>query len=196
MENQSSPQEENPHLLFMFLTLIAVVVLIGSAIFGGYMLGQTNGKDQSKSPNINTLISPGIDQQGLQLPDASSNVNTTTNWTIYTDVAFSIKYPTTWLVKKGFSSKDDVIVYDPQTVKQLTQNGTQARIPSSFVDILSVTASTQSAAQTLAAYTLQASSSAIKSEQSTTLGANLVLVNTGNASANTILWSQNGLIAQ
>lgn len=196
MENQPFSRlesEDAPRLPFLFLTMIAVVVLIGIGIFGGYVLGQNNSKEQSKNPSLNDLISPGLTQE-LQLPNAASSGNA--NWTIYTDVAFSIKYPTTWLVKKGFSTKDDVIVYDPQSVKQVTQNGTQVRMPSVFVDILSVTPATQSAGQMVDAYKIQASSSAIKSEQSATLGANLVLVNTGNPSANTVLWSQNGLIAQ
>lgn len=200
MENQYSPQSDSEGaapLPFMFLTLIAVAVLICVGVFGGYLLGQSNSKDQSKSQHINTLVSPAADQ-GLQLPDSSnSNANTNTNWTIYTDVAFSIKYPTNWLIKKGFSTKDDLVIYDPTTVKQVTQNGTQERIPGSFVDILSVTAATQSAAQMVSSYKMQASNSAaIKTEQSTTLGENLVLVNMGNPSSNTILWSQNGMVAQ
>lgn len=185
--------EDHSRVLFLSISMIVVIIIVGVCAFLGYMLGE-NKVAQPKAQSISPLVSPVISQSNLQIPEAASN--TSANWTIYTDVDFSIKYPTTWLVKKGFSTKEDVIVYDPKSIKAITQNGVQNRIPTSFVDILSVTASTQSAAQLFEAYKTQASSSASTSEQSPTLGADMVLVHSENSSSNTVLWSHNGLVAQ
>ncbi|HSW88520.1 MAG TPA: hypothetical protein VLG12_05150 [Candidatus Saccharimonadales bacterium] len=202
MDIQAGQQDETKveasHLLFTFLMIVIVAILVGVGAYIGYVMGENKYKDsQAKSQNISDLITPGINPSGIQFMDGSqSSSGNASNWTIYTDVAFSIKYPTNWLVKKGFSTKDDVVVYDPKSIKQVTENGTQVRIPSAYIDILSVGAATQSAAQMFDDYKVQASNSALQSEQSPTLGPNLVLFNTGKSSANNVLWSQDGSVAQ
>lgn len=202
MDLQSVQQDETKveasHLLFTFLMIVIVAILVGVGAYIGYVMGENKYKDsQAKSQNISDLITPGINPSGIQFLDgAQQSSENAANWTIYTDVSFSIKYPTNWLVKKGFSTKDDVIVYDPKSIKQVTENGTQVRIPSAYVDILSVGAATQSAAQMFDDYKIQSGNAALQNEQSPTLGTNLVLFNTGKSSANNILWSQDGFVAQ
>lgn len=182
--------------IFSFLIIVIVIIFIGVGVFVGYILGQ-NKSNQNNDQNINQLVTPGLNPSGILFNDASQQSSgTAANWTIYSDVNFSVKYPTNWLIKKGFSSQTDTIVYDPASIKQVTQNGQQSRIPTAYVDILSVGAATQSAQQIFDNANQQASNSAMKDEQSPTLGQNQVLFNTGKSSGNTVLWTQDGMLAQ
>lgn len=181
--------------IFSFLIVVIVVIFIGVGVFVGYMLGQ-NKSNQNNDQNINQLVTPGLNPSGILFNNTSQQSSNASGWTIYTDVNFSIKYPVNWLVKKGFSSQSDVVIYDPASIKQVTQNNQQVRIPTSFVDILSVGAATQSAQQIFDNYKQQASDSALQEEQSPTLGQNLVLFDNGKSSGNTALWTQEGMLAQ
>lgn len=200
MDLQKPQESETPsdttNYLFSFLVVIIVIIFIGVGVFVGYVLGE-NKNNQNNGQNLNQLVTPGPNPSGIQFYDASQQAsNNASGWTMYTDVNFSIKYPVNWLIKKGFSSQSDVVIYDPASIKQVTQNGQQNRIPTSYVDILSVGAATQSAQQIFDNYKQQASDSAAQDEQSPTLGSNLIMFNTGKSSGNTILWTQDGMLAQ
>ena len=59
-----------------------------------------------------------------------------------------------------------------------------------------MSATTLSAQQIFDNAKQQASGSAMQDEQSSTLGQNLILFNTGKSSSNTVLWTQDGMLAQ
>lgn len=182
------------HELVTFFIIVGILVFIGLGLFIGFIVG-SNKDNPSNSQTLGAQISPvptGI--QFLNDSSQSSASDNTNSWTLYTDINYSIKYPVTWLVKKGFSAKDDLIIYDPKSVKQ----SGQSRIPTAYVDILSITASTQSASQIVDNYknSLKEKSTILQSEQSPTLGVNLVLFDNPGASGKNVLWSQDTMLAQ
>jgi len=114
---------------------------------------------------------------------------------MYTDINFSIKYPVAWLLKKGYAAKDDLIIYDPKSIKISTQNGKQVKTPASYVDILSISAATQSASQTIDTYVtaMQQRSITVQSELSPLYKSDMVLFDNPAGSGKNILWSHDNM---
>jgi len=201
MENivpqQNPTRDETQSLLFTFLIMTSALVFIGLGLLLGYFLW-ANKTTQKSIQNATVPLTPAPSDiqflMGLQSSPSQSNA-AAGNWTMYTDVNFSIKYPTTWLLKRGYSAKDDLIIYDPQSIKVSTQNGTQIKSPSTYIDILSVTAASQSAAQTVADYVnaMKQKNITIQTELSPVYKSDMVLFDNPAGAGKNLLWSHSNM---
>lgn len=205
MENTALPQEtaanETQSLAYTFLIMTSALILIGLGILLGYFLWGNKNTNQKEAQNTAVPLTPmpsGVQWlMGLQAPSPADTSAGAGNWTQYTDVTFSIKYPVTWLIKRGFSAKDDLIIYDPKSIKVSTQNGQQIKTPSSYVDILSVSPASQSALQTVSDYitAMKQKNITIQSEESPVYKSDMILFDNPVGSGKNILWSHNNIQA-
>jgi len=114
-------------------------------------------------------------------------------------VNFTIKYPANWVAKKVFLSKTDLVIYDPNQIKQEVENGQEVQVLLAYIDILQIGTTTKDAQKLAEDYKEQMRQKGIilQSEQSPTLGTNLVLVSNGNTetSDNNVFLTNNNMVA-
>lgn len=184
-EPKEMSKEEIGFLQFVS-TLILGLIFIGIGLFIGYVLW---GNKDITHPITNSPVT------SLLTPAQSNSSNS--QWSIYTDTNYSIKYPTSWLLKRGFSSAGDLIIYDPNSITSVTKNGAQSRIPTTYVDIISVTASSQSATQVVSNYIdqMKQKNITVNSEQSPVYHDNMVLFDNPGGSGKNVVYTNNNTLA-
>lgn len=188
--SRAAPPQSSAGFYQIITTFILALVFIGLGVFIGYLVwGGKNNKIESK--DIDALVTPA--QKELQFGDSANS----DGWTMYTDIDFSFKYPVTWMIKRGFSAKDDLIVYDPKSIKVSAQNGTQNRIPSVFVDVISVSASTKSASVVATEYidSMKQKGIDIQSEESPLLKSNMILFDNPERNGKNVVLSRDNMLA-
>jgi hypothetical protein len=184
VSDQNETASGTTGLLFTFLTMVFMVVFTGAGVLIGFFIWG-NKTNQSNMQSVSAATTA-----------TQSNV-ASGNWTQYWDVNFSIKYPVDWLLKRGYASANDLMIYDPKSVKQMMRNGAQSQVPTIYLDVLYVTPSTQSAAETIAdfANTQKQKNIDIHSEESPLYKSDMVLFEDPGGIGKTILWSHNNLKA-
>lgn len=180
------------------LVLFGGLMLIGVGIAIGYFLWSYHGGYLKKmQPGQNTQAAAGVPSDTQSLFDntaQTANQTDPNSWETYTDPSFTIKYPKSWQVKKGFSSKDDLVLYDPTSIKSSQKNGAEVRTPAVFLDILLVQPASQSA-QALVADLGKQNHTEIPMEMSPVYKENMVLYSNKVNTTNNIAWTQNNTLA-
>lgn len=195
-EKQVQNEEEVPHInpavSNAFVLIFLAVFFVGLGLFAGYMFWGNRSNNTENKTQGQTVPS---DIKNLFSNDQTINSNT---WTIYTDLNFTIKYPITWLLKKGYAGRDDILVYDPKSIKQVKQGGVDQRIPTVYLDIFSIENSSESAAQVAAYYAeqMKQKNTNIKIEESPKLKSDLVLFDNPGGYGKNVVLSQKGMQAR
>jgi len=194
VKEEYTPQQEDETadsrgLLFTAITFLSVVFLIVLGVFIW-----KNKSYQNDLQNISQTSSAIFNILSPSPPDDNQN-----NWTSYSDVNFTIKYPANWVAKKVFLSKTDLVIYDPNQIKQEVENGQEVQVLLAYIDILQIGTTTKDAQKLAEDYKEQMRQKGIilQSEQSPTLGTNLVLVSNGNTetSDNNVFLTNNNMVA-
>lgn len=170
------------------LGILGAFALVGVGILIGFYLWEYNGgllHAQKTTPN-------NISEQTNDLFGNTAKSNTASEWTTYTDASFTIQHPKSWQVTKGFSSKSDIIFYDPTSIQSSVQNGQESRVPTVFVDILSLSQASQSAAMLVQELGKQ-NNTQIQMQQSPDYQADMVLYDTKAKNKN-LAWTQNNVL--
>lgn len=193
-QEEEAPSDTPPQSAVGFfqiiITFILALVFIGLGVFIGYFIWGTKNNPGS-AQGINALITPA--QKELQFQDSENS----DGWTTYADISYSFKYPATWMIKRGFSTKDDVIVYDPKSIKISTVNGSQSRVPSRYVDVLSAGASKKDAKAVAAEYadTMKQKGINVQSEESPVLKSEMILFDNPEGSGKNVVLSKDNMLA-
>lgn len=113
--------------------IFAIAVILVLLIAGGASAYFIVNKPTPKAP-IQTVMKP------TPTPDP------TADWKTFTGNGFSYKYPANWQNKANFISNNDMVVFDPASLKSFAENGGgQIQLPTIFFDVQQIITTTQTA---------------------------------------------------